>query len=433
MGLQLRGSVLGGLPASSVLPIPHPRPMGQLWGCRQVVAVGRGAGVGLQFPPMHSDSVLGGTEGAPLLLLSAAYRIHVPWGSCRTAGRQQLQAGGQVWGCSPPLHSEAHCWGALRGLPSFSSVFCTSSVSCEAAGGQVWGCSSEARCWGGSPPLQCSPYLIRVPWGSCGAAGRRQLWVGGQVWGCSPPPRCIQTQCWGALRGLPSFLLSALSLIHAPWGSCGAVSRQQVWGCSSGARCWGELRQWEGSPPSPQYCIPCPRPMGQVWGCRQQLGVGGQVWGCSPPCCTQTQCWGALRGLPCFFSVLCTSSMSHGAAVGLQACSSCRFWGRCGAAAPLVHSGAQCGGEGMTVGASFLLLSAPYFTHHPVGQLWGCKRAAVGQQLGDSVLGGGAEALGGLSFSVLRTSSTVLRGSCGAAGKCGAAAPWWARAQSWGN
>ena len=289
MGLQLRGSVLGGLPASSVLPIPHPRPMGQLWGCRQAAAVGWGAGVGLQ-----------------------------------------------------------------------------------------------------------------------------------------PPPRCTQTQCWGALRGLPSFLLSALSLIHAPWGSCGAVSRQQVWGCSSGARCWGELRQWEGSPPSPQYCIPCPRPMGQVWGCRQQLGVGGQVWGCSPPCCTQTQCWGALRGLPCFSSVLCTSSMSHGAAVGLQACSSCRFWGRCGAAAPLVHSGAQCGGEGTTVGASFLLLSAPYFTHHPVGQLWGCKWAGVGQQLRDSVLGG-------LSFSALRTSSTVLRGSCGAAGKCGAAAPWWARAQSWGN
>ena len=243
MGLQLRGSVLGGLPASSVLPIPHPRPMGQLWGCRQAAAVGWGTGVGLQFLPLHSDSVLGGTEGAPLLLLSAAYRIHVPWGSCRTAGRQQLQAGGQVWGCSPPLHSEAHCWGALRGLPSFSSVFCTSSVSCETAGGQLWGCSSGARCWGGSPPLQCSPYLIRVPWGSCGAAGRRQLWAGGQVWGCSFSP------------------------------------------------------------------------------------------------CTQTQCWGALRGLPSFSSVLHTASMSHGAAAGLQAGSSCRLGGRCGAAAPRCTQG----------------------------------------------------------------------------------------------
>ena len=77
MGLQLRGSVLGGLPASSVLPIPHPRPMGQLWGCRQVVAVGRGAGVGLQPPAALRGSLLGRTEGAPFFLFSVLYLIRV--------------------------------------------------------------------------------------------------------------------------------------------------------------------------------------------------------------------------------------------------------------------------------------------------------------------------------------------------------------------
>lgn len=111
-GAAAQGSVLGGLPSFSALPVPHPRPMGQLWGCRQAAA-----GVGAAVPPMHLDSVVGhwgGSPPSPLLLL-----IRVLWGSCGAAGRRQLGAGGSCGAAAPLLLcSGAQCRGALGGLPS---------------------------------------------------------------------------------------------------------------------------------------------------------------------------------------------------------------------------------------------------------------------------------------------------------------------------
>ena len=225
----------------------------------------------------------------PRLPAAALGAVRSSADGCGVVGRRQLRAGGRLGGCS----SGAPCWEGRR------------------------------RCRGCPPSPQYSPYLIRCPGGQlggCKQAAGVGLQLRGSVLGGNEAP-----------RGLPSFS-SALPIPH-PWGSCGAVG--QAWGCSSGARCWG------GSPPlqcSP-YLIHIP------WGScgaagRRQLWVGGQVWGCSPPpCCTQTQCWGALRGLPSFSSVLHTASMSHGAAAGLQAGSSCRLGGRCGAAAPRCTQG----------------------------------------------------------------------------------------------
>ena len=242
--------MLGGLPASSVPPIPHPRPMGQLWGCRQAAAVGWGAGVGLQPPPpLHSDTVLGGTEGAPLLSPQCSLPHPCPMGQlwgCKQAAGVGLQLRGSVLGGTE----------TMGGLPSFSSVLHTMSTSHgagvglqAAAGG--WGAGvglqptllhSDTVLGGteGAPLLLLSAlYLIHVPWGSCRAAGMQQLQVLGQVWGCSPSGALRgSVQGGGGLWGLLSFS----SVLHTSptilWGSCGAVSGQ-VWGSSSGTQCWG--------------------------------------------------------------------------------------------------------------------------------------------------------------------------------------------------
>lgn len=88
--------------------MPHMATVRLEAGRQQLQVLGQ---VGTAVPPMHSDSVLEGTEGAPLLLLSVLYLIQVPHGSCGAAVPLVNQRGGL-----PSFCSALHTSPAILGL-----------------------------------------------------------------------------------------------------------------------------------------------------------------------------------------------------------------------------------------------------------------------------------------------------------------------------